>query len=191
MAKWHMSAGIFIAFGEKVHALLWLGLTVLLTMAGALWVLWRRLDASSAAYQRERRGREEMEAYTRLDTRMVRDGDLRGLAERVCNVLAARSPFDRVAMLVRDADGTLYIAASLGMDPATVAAVEEWASRTTERERRNDDGMVGDVRFGAKSQVISLAESCGRAIVDGGRSDGWGSGGVRRQRDERPAPGRG
>src|SRR5438067_1099127 len=98
---------------------------VVLALLAAIWVLLRNLEASRVAHQRERRGREEMEAYmrldTRLDTRLDRGTDLRGLAERVCGVVAARSPFRRVAMLVRDAEGKLCLEASTGMSDGNIA----------------------------------------------------------------------
>jgi signal transduction histidine kinase len=131
---------------------------------GVIWMLYGRLRAVRRERDRERRGREEMEAYTRLDTRMGRDGDVRELGRRVCSVVAARSSFGRVAMLARDAEGRLYVAASEGMDPDTLAAVDGWATRAVERERPGSVGMTGGVRIGAKSLVIPLGQS-GRAIV--------------------------
>jgi signal transduction histidine kinase len=137
---------------------------VVLALGAATWALWQRLRATVAERNRERRGREEMEAYIRLDARMGRDGDVRALGRTVCAVVAARSVFGRVAMLVRDAEGRLYVAASEGMDEATVAAVETWAARGVERERAGSAGLSGGVRMGAKSLVVPLGES-GRAIV--------------------------
>lgn len=140
------------------------GFGVMLWSLGAIWMLYGRLRAITLERDRERRGREEMEVYTRLDTRMGRDGDVRELGRRVCSVIAARSSFGRVAMLARDAEGRLYIAASEGLDDATVEAVASWAARAAERERSGGVGMSGGVRFGAKSFVVPLGE-IGRAIV--------------------------
>jgi signal transduction histidine kinase len=132
--------------------------TIVLALLAVIWFLLKNLATLRIAHQRERRGREEMEAYTRLDSRLGREGDLRGLAERVCSVVASRSPFKRVAMLARDADGRLYIAASTGMSAATIAAVEGWAPRVVERERGGDEGLRGGVRLGSKSVAIHLVE---------------------------------
>ena len=131
---------------------------------GVIWMLHRRLRAVKLERDRERRGREEMEAYTRLDTRMGRDGDVRELGRRVCSVVAARSSFYRVAMLTRDAEGRLYVAASEGMDDTTFDAVQAWAARAVERERSGGVGMTGGIRIAAKSLVVPLGES-GRAVV--------------------------
>jgi signal transduction histidine kinase len=133
--------------------------TVFLGLSGAIWILWQRLHASRTERERERRGREEMEAYTRFDARMGRDGDVRGLARRVCSVVAARSDFGRVAMLTRDAEGRFYVAASESMEGSTVAAIEAWALRAV-----GGLGMTGGVRIGAKSLVIPLPEG-GRIII--------------------------
>jgi signal transduction histidine kinase len=142
---------------------------LVLALLAAIWILLRNLDASRAAYQRERRGREEMEAYTRLDTyidtRLGRGSDLQGLAERVCSVVASRSPFRRVAMLARDVDGKMHLQASLGMGAASIAAIEKWAERVVEQEREGVEALGGGVRLGSKSVAIQLAEGTDRAVV--------------------------
>ena len=138
--------------------------TSLTGLSGVIWVLWQRLSTSGAERERERRGREEMEAYTRFDARMGRDGDIRGLARRVCSVVAARSGFGRVAMLARDAEGRLYVAASESMEGSTIAGIEAWALRAVQRERGGGIGMAGGVRIGDKSLVIPLPEG-GRVII--------------------------
>jgi len=95
-----------------------------------------------------------MEAYTRFDARVGRDGDIRGLARRVCGVVAARSGFGRVAIIARDAEGKPYVAANEGMEGSTVAVIEGWALRDAERERLGGIGTSGGVRIGAKSLVV-------------------------------------
>ena len=140
------------------------GFGAILWALGFIWMLYGRLRAVTLERDRERRGREEMEAYTRLDTRMGRDGDVRELGRRVCSVVAARSSFCRVAMLACDAEGRLYIAASEGPDDTTFDAVQMWANRAAERERSGGVGMTGGARFGAKSLVVPLGEN-GRAVV--------------------------
>ncbi|RZU41984.1 hypothetical protein [Edaphobacter modestus] len=143
--------------------------TVILGLAGALGVTWSRLWAVRAERDRERRGREEMEAYTRLDVRMMRNSDLAMLGRRVCGVIAARSAFRRVALLARDGEGPLYIAASEGLDSATVGMVERWLGRMREEERIRGGRWGEGVRIGAGSMVISLGSdergSNSRAIL--------------------------
>lgn len=103
-----------------------------LVLFGLVWVLWmirRHFCAIRAECERERCGREEMEAYVRFDARLWDDEDLPGLASRLCGVVAARSAFDRVAMLVRNPEGLYQLIASEGMDNATIAAISNWMNQ--------------------------------------------------------------
>jgi len=144
--------------------------TVCISLAGGSLIAWFRLRAARLACQRERRGREEMEAYTRLDLRVSSRGDLKSLPRRVCSVVAARSPFGRVAMLTYTAENRLSIAATEGMDHATIDAIEAWLRRPQPRR----DGIeywdaVPELRLGTRSRVIHLDVSAewtnGRAIL--------------------------
>jgi hypothetical protein len=97
-----------------------------------------------------------MEAYTRLDVRMMRTSDLAMLGRRVCGVIAARSPFRRVALLARDGEGRLYVVASEGIDGATAGMIQRWLGRMREEERIRGGRWGEGVRIGAGSMVISL-----------------------------------
>jgi hypothetical protein len=123
------------------------------------------LRAVQTECERERHGREEMEAYTRLDLRMACGGEITDLARRISGVIAARSPFRRVAMLARDSEGSLYLAASEGMDAPTIVGVERWLRGVTKQERATGGRWSGGVRVGSSSQVIHLDKESGRAIV--------------------------
>jgi len=137
---------------------------VLLGLAVALWLVSARLRAMRQVCEGERRGREEMEAYLRLDVRLERNGDLRAFGERVCGVIAARSVFSRIALLARDAEGDLYLAASHDMDEVTAAAVRAWARDAVEREHSGGSKLATGVCLGGSSLVVSLGEP-GRAVV--------------------------
>jgi len=123
---------------------------------GMVGMLWRRLRAVRGERDRERRGREEMEAYTRLDLRSTGNSDARGMARRVCGVIAARSAFRRVAMMSRDGQGRMSLIASEGMDGATVLMVERWLDRVREQERESGGRWGEGVGIGLSSMVISL-----------------------------------
>ncbi|QNI37325.1 hypothetical protein [Edaphobacter albus] len=131
---------------------------VLLGFAGLLWTAWRHWMAAQTERVRERRGREEIEAYLRLDTRMNGEEDLPELARRVCAVVASRSPFWRVAMLSSDSAGRYRLMASEGMDSAIRAVAESWSNQ----EWRG-------VPVGANSMVVSLDETLRAIVVPVGR----------------------
>ncbi len=84
-------------------------------------------------------------------------------------MIAARSAFRRVALLARDGEGPLYIAASEGLDSATVGMVERWLGRMREEERIRGGRWGEGVRIGSGSMVISLGSdergSTSRAIL--------------------------
>jgi signal transduction histidine kinase len=110
---------------------------------------------------REQRVRAELETYARLDARLPVDGDVRALGKRVCQAVAEASSFGRVAMLVRDADGRLYVTASAGMDDRMVGALDRWCGRVVKmqpgavaRGWNRDD--AGGARMGTKSFKVQL-----------------------------------
>jgi signal transduction histidine kinase len=125
--------------------------------------------------QREQRVRGELEAYAQLDARLPQDGDVGKLARRVCQLVTESSAFKRVGMLVRDAEGRLYVAGSIGMEDAIVQALNAWGEGVVQAERtggagaRRGDGGQG-IRVGSKGFAVVLGHGleeigCGRAIV--------------------------
>jgi hypothetical protein len=93
-------------------------------VAGALWLLGFRLQSRAGRRRRERRMEEELTAYSQLDMRLPGVGDGLELARRVSRLMAEKSSFHRAAMLVRDAQGQLMVAASAGMDDSTVQSLK-------------------------------------------------------------------
>jgi signal transduction histidine kinase len=80
----------------------------------------------------------------------------------VCRVIAEKSAFAKAAMIVRDAEGRLYCAGSLGVDDLTVKAMEAWGASVVEEERggsrrAGQARAAGDVA-GTKSFTIPLGE---------------------------------
>ena len=145
---------------RKLGALhLWC-LGAILGLGGAAWFLWLQKQVHIAARRRDRRLREEIEAYARMDARLP-EGDAGKLGERVCRVVAEQSPFRRVAMMLRDVEESLYVASSLGMGDEEVSALHAWGERVVEEERsgsarsRRGDGGVG-IQIGLKSFTIVL-----------------------------------
>ena len=95
-------------------------------------------------------------------------------------------------MLVRDAEGRLIVAASAGMDDATVQSLNDvgrgWSWRRNAGAAvgvRRGEGGLG-VRVGGKSFAVVLGREARRqeyergdrdSAVDGGRADAGGAGG--------------
>ena len=110
---------------------------------------------------REQRVRVELETYARLDARLPVDGDVLALGKRVCLAVAEASSFGRVAMLVRDADGRLYVTASAGMDDRMVGALDGWCRRVVKMQpgavtRGWNRDETGGARMGTKSFRVQL-----------------------------------
>jgi signal transduction histidine kinase len=120
-------------------------------MLSVMWVLWRRQRSQAEAGRRERVMWEELEAYARLDVSLGPGGDTRPLAKRVCRTVIERSRFPRIAMLVRDPEGKLYVAASSGMDDLTVESLREWGLGVIRQERGL--GPAGPLKVSARERM--------------------------------------
>ena len=135
-------------------------------VAGGLWLLRFRLQSRSVRRRRQRKTEEELAAYARLDLRQPGTGGGLELAGRVTRLVAEKSPFRRVAMLVRDEQGKLVVGASSGMDEATVESLQGWGEGVLAGEgggsvrlgsvRRGDSGL--GVRVGSKSFSVVLGK---------------------------------
>ena len=163
-----------------VSAWLWGSTTMLWLWAssfsalGALAIHTRRQARLQAAERwRERRIREELEAYAGLDPSVAQElhsgrdamEATRALAARVCRTIAEKSSFTRVAMLLRDPEGRFVCVGSVGTDDRTVAALHAWGERLAAEERGGRSisracapGIVMGLRGGMKSFAIPLGE---------------------------------
>jgi signal transduction histidine kinase len=159
----------------RLMSLDWQGLAEIGGFAGAATIAWCKMRRNKTARRREQRIRRQLEEYAQLDVRLPQDGDLQKLSLCVSQMVSESSAFKRVGMLIRDAEGRLYVAGSLGMEDATVQALNAWGECVVEAERggtagaRRGDGGLG-VRIGSKSFAVVLR--CkpeeighGRAIV--------------------------
>ncbi|WP_158944678.1 sensor histidine kinase [Granulicella sp. S190] len=147
----------------RVIALRWLELSV---ASGGVWALWCRMQARAAEGRRERREQEELRAYAGLEVRLSAGEELQGLAIRVSRVMAAKSSFRRAAMLIRDADGGLSVAASAGMEESTVGSLNGWAAEVVEEEHRGGNG-ARRVEDGLGRRISGNAFA---VVFDGGRA---------------------
>jgi signal transduction histidine kinase len=105
---------------------------------------------------------EELAAYARLDMQLPAGRDGLELARRVSRLIVEKSAFRRAAMLVRDAEGRLLVAASAAMDESAVQSLNAWGAGVLAVERdgrriRQDDARLG-VRVGGRSFAVVLGE---------------------------------
>lgn len=142
---------------------------VVVCLWGAVAMLWQQRLVYAGLRRWERRLREEMEAYARLEVKLPGDGDVRPLGRLVCDAVARWSVFERVAMLAADAEGRMVVAGCVGIDEMAVEGLRSWAEVRRKEEGTRRGGAVGglELPLGGKSRVISLGEGagCGRAIV--------------------------
>jgi signal transduction histidine kinase len=167
--------GVALTEIGKLILMHWHGLAETAGLVSAAGLAWCRRQWNEAERRRERRHREELEAYAQLDARLPQDGDVGKLARRVCQLVMESSAFKRVGMLVRNAESRLYVAGSVGMEDGIVQALNAWGERVMEAERsggaeaRRGDGGLG-IRVGSKCFAVVLNRGseevgCGRAIV--------------------------
>jgi hypothetical protein len=151
----------------EMNAEHWLCLVVMGWLGLVCWALWYRTKAQGLERRRERLLREELETYARLDATLPPGGDARALAKQVCRMVAEKSAFRKAALLLRNAEGQLYVAGSSGMDDLAVGALAAWGVRVGEQERAAvanpgwrhglPERRVAGVRLGPKSFVLDMA----------------------------------
>jgi signal transduction histidine kinase len=138
-------------------------------LAVKAWRMRRQTRMQAAERWRERRIREELEAYARLDPSLTRALNAavdpleaaRLLARRVCRTIAEHSAFTRVAMLLRDREGRLVCVGSVAVDDLTLSAIQAWAEGVVAEERserRLTAATVPGSPMGARSFSIPLGE---------------------------------
>ncbi len=154
----------------RMAALHWVCLVAIACLAVAVWLLRQQVQVHLGERRRDRRVREEIEAYARLDVRLPADGDVRSLSRITCQIVAEKSRFYRVAMLVRDVEGRLYMAGSAGVDDKTARAVQQWGERVDKGGQRGCGAVEALDHIGAKSFAVVLGERASgagaeRAIV--------------------------
>jgi signal transduction histidine kinase len=156
---------------SNMWALHWGCFIGILCLAGAALLMGHERRLHAKERQRDRRIREEFEAYARLDAALHED-DLRELAKRVCRLVSRKSAFQRVAMMAQDDVGRMTVAASVGMEEMTVEALHQWAERATQDDRADGDSAAetAGIRLGERSLAVVLGKvsadaGCGRAIM--------------------------
>lgn len=164
-------------------ALHWGSVVGLVGLSVAVLLMAHQQRIYAGERRRDKRIREEFEAYAHLDAGVRSGDDLRELAKRVARLVAKKSAFNRVAMLIHDSDGRLYVAGSIGMEETTVRALQEWGERVLHKENthmqntgeqnagKGEPGNDGaGIRVGEKGFAVVLGKEsaevgCGRAII--------------------------
>lgn len=153
---------------SSVWALHWGCIVGLTSLTAALILVGNQQRIHNRERLRDKRFCEEFEAYARLDARM-RNEDARSWAKRICRLVAKKSVFLRMAMLMQDAEGRLRVASSIGMDDVTIAALEAETDRilkeTSLLKNGNAMARIGERSFAAALGKEAAAIGCGRAIV--------------------------
>jgi signal transduction histidine kinase len=113
-----------------------------------------QLDINKLAQERERRARQEMEAYTApiLARRRVEDFDR--LGDEICELVREHSRFRQAALLLENS-GRFKLAGSAGFDDATVMALNEVGSRISPLGFL-EPGSVAPAVEQSKTQMLDL-----------------------------------
>ena len=161
----------WIGGGAVIRAAGWMSahggfLTLTAALAASAWRQSWLTGLARVEQGRERRLREEVEAYLTLDLSLdegVAEGGetpdaIRALARRVCETVAAKSVFSRVSLLLRNPEGRLEIAGSVGTDDLTVAALQSRGVRMGEDESHGGQMEPHGLDGAARTYSIALGE---------------------------------
>jgi signal transduction histidine kinase len=143
--------------GQRLPGLILVGGAV-----GLVWFLSLRRRAHARLRRYEERLEEEYAAYAHVDVSPV-SGDAVDQAVRVSRLIAEKSAFRRVAMMVRATDVRLAVIGHAGMDPSLVQSLNAWGERfvagqlDVENEVRYGNDWLG-MSVGTKSFAVILGE---------------------------------
>lgn len=94
-----------------------------------LLTLENELAANTTASRRERRARQEMEAYARLTLSRRRVEDFDHQAGEICRAVTQESRFSQAALVLLQPSGLYRLAGSAGLDSATARALDALTAR--------------------------------------------------------------
>lgn len=155
---------------SNLWALHWGCIIGILGLGGAVLLMGHEQRLHAKERRRERRIREEFEAYAGLDATLHGE-DLQGLAKRVCRLVSKKSAFQRVAMMTLNAKDQMQVASSVGIDETTVTELAVCGNHITQA---NDEAEIApeavNTRLGERSFAVVLGKDaadagCGRAII--------------------------
>jgi signal transduction histidine kinase len=149
---------------SNMWALHWGCIIGIVGLTGAAVMMGHEQRLHAKERQRERRIREEFEAYAGLDVAM-RGEDFRGLVRRVCRLVSKKSSFQRVAMLSVDTEGRMQTAASVGIDETTVQELQVCGESMSEATPDEVGTHLGERSFAVVLGKHGTDAGCGRAIM--------------------------
>jgi signal transduction histidine kinase len=155
---------------SNLWALHWGCLIGILSLSGAVLLMGHEQRLHAKERRRDRRIREEFEAYAGLDAALHGEG-LPGLAKRVCRLVSKKSAFQRVALMTRNSEEQMLVAGSVGIDESTVEELSLCGNHITqENEGGPSAPEAGGTRLGERSLAVVLGKNaadagCGRAII--------------------------
>ncbi len=157
------------AFGQ-MSRLHWQELASAGILFCAVGLAWCRRQANKARSRRDQRVCAELGAYAVLVRSLQRGGCGAEVGEWVCRVVAEKSPFRRVAVMLLDGQGRLCVTDSVGMDRTAVEALCEWgghAAIAAGWEIRGGDFGLPIGRAGLAVVLVRQRDDVGfgRAIV--------------------------
>ncbi len=152
-----------ITFGPQILIDLargYLETVALVTLLAALGMLSLLLEeeiqVNVRGRERERRVRQELEAYAQLDLHMMPGSDPRLSAERVCRLAVESSIFRQAVIFLRDVKQTFYVAASEGMSPELLRALEALGHRMTDARLSDFQRDLSRQRVSPHSSRVNL-----------------------------------
>lgn len=122
-----------------------------------LLTLENELAANKATSDRERRARQEMEAYSSLIQSRQRIEDFDRQADQVCATVTTHSRFSQAALLLLHPAGMYQVAGSAGLDGATVSALDSLAARISVTDFLQP-GSLTSVLHGSETVRLDLAQ---------------------------------
>jgi Signal transduction histidine kinase regulating C4-dicarboxylate transport system len=149
---------------SNLWALHWGCIIGIVGLGGAVVLMGHEQRLHAKERRRERRLREEFEAYVGLDA-TLRGEDLRGLAKRVCRLVSRKSSFQRVALLSLDTEGRVQVAASVGIDEVTGQELQVCGESMMEPTPEDTLPRLGERSFAVVLGKDITDTGCGRAIM--------------------------
>jgi len=141
---------------ETVSRLCLIGTSMLLLVVA---MVWRRYVAERREVQWESERLLEMEVYSRFTLTLSIHGEARHLAEQskqVCRMVADRSAFRKIALLLCNEEDRLVCVGSCGMDDLSQAALERLSEGWERQVPLPDDELQAEVSAGPRHFSVVL-----------------------------------